>query len=65
MTMTAEAWAAWALVYVSLLIAGFIVALLFEIRGKLEAIRFMMARDFDEKYAPRYDEDGDLTPPSG
>jgi hypothetical protein len=59
--MTVEAWAVWALLMVALLIA----ALLFEIRGKLEAIRFMMARYFDEKYAPRYDEDGDLSPPSG
>jgi hypothetical protein len=60
MTMTAEAWVAWAPAYVMLLVGLFIVALLFEIRGKLEAIRFMMARDFDEKYAPKYDEDGDV-----
>ena len=66
MVVTAEAWAAWgpwALAYVFALIGLAIVALLFEIRGKLEAIRFMMDRDFDEKHAPKYDEDGDLTPP--
>jgi hypothetical protein len=41
-----------------------IVSLLFEIRGKLEAIRFMMAYDFDKKldqdYQEKLDRDDDL-----
>jgi hypothetical protein len=61
--MTVEAWAAWAYEYVLPLVGLIVVALLFDIRSKLEAIRLMMVRYFDEKYAPRYDEDGDLTPP--
>ena len=50
--------------YVFPIIGLLIVVLLFGIHGKLEAIRFMMARDFDEKHAPKYDDDGELMPPS-
>ena len=60
--MTAEAWAAWAHDYALPIIGLIIGALLFEIRAKLEAIRFMMERDFDERHAPRYDEDGEMMP---
>jgi hypothetical protein len=61
--MAVEAWAAWAYEYVMPLVGLIVVALLFDIRSKLEAIRLMMVRYFDEKYAPRYVEDSDLRPP--
>ena len=40
-----------------------IIGLLSEIHRRLEAIRFLMDHDFDEKHAPKYDEDGELSPP--
>jgi hypothetical protein len=39
-----------------------LVALLAEIRDKLEAIRFMMDYNFNKKSAPKFDEDGELSP---
>jgi hypothetical protein len=40
-----------------------IIGLLSEIYRRLEGIRFLMDHDFDEKHAPKYDEDGELLPP--
>jgi hypothetical protein len=42
-----------------------LLALLAQIRGKLEAIRFIMDHNFNEKHAPKFDEDGELSPPPG
>jgi hypothetical protein len=40
-----------------------IIGLLSEIHRRVEAIRFLMDHDFDEKHAPKYDEDGELSLP--
>jgi hypothetical protein len=40
-----------------------VIGLLSQIHRRLEAIRFLMDHDFDEKRTPKYDEDGELLLP--